>query len=373
MSNKIVEWWNVEFDQQETDSVAQSIVERNISQGVITQRFETEFAKKLDMPYAIATTSGSVALLMALMTVGIKQGDEVILPNRSFIATPHAVMMSGGTVVLVGTLPDIPVMDVSQITKKITPCTKAIMPIHLNGRSVDMEVVNNIASECGLPVIEDAAQALFSKNLTGYLGTQSDIGCFSFGMAKLLPTGQGGMLVTKKRELYNKLKLIRNHGVFDTFHPDSAYDNFGFNFKYTDLQASIGVEQLKKIPAKIEHLKKVYIRYREGLNDIKSLRLIPVNIENGEVPIYIEVLCNDSREIIAFLSSHKIQARPFHPDLSQSSHLKSKNTFKHPSIFQKRGIILPGGPNLSLDNVDLVLKTLHLYEDVNCKINTKHA
>ena len=172
-------------------------------------------AGTLGVRYCVATTSGSMALLMALMVLGIGRDDEVIVPNRTWIASAHAVAMLGAKVVLADVLPGVPTLDLAQARRKITGRTKAIMPVHLNGRAVDMEAVALLASEYGLRVVEDTSQALFSRNAAGYLGTQSDAGCFTLSVAKLVSTGQGGFIVTNNNSSYEKLKLIRSHGVSD--------------------------------------------------------------------------------------------------------------------------------------------------------------
>ena len=193
----MIPWWKTTFGEQEIQKVTEAISNGHISQGPITEEFETRLAEALDVPYVVATTSGSVALLMALMAFGIQPDDEVIVPNRTWIATAHAVKMIGAKVVLVDVQPDLPIMEVAQLEQKITPRTKAIIPVHLSGRSADMDAIREIAKAHGLLIIEDAAQALFSKYRGEYCGTQSDAGCFSFSVAKLLPTGQGGAIAIR--------------------------------------------------------------------------------------------------------------------------------------------------------------------------------
>src|SRR3989338_9636586 len=176
MVKDTMNWWNIEFGDEEADATSLAIRMKNISQGKLTLEFEQKLAEILEVPYVVCTTSGSMALLMAYMALGIKPGDEIIIPNRTFIATAHAAMLLGAKGVLVDARPDLPTMDVSQLEREVTARTRAIMPVHLNGRAVDMTAVNQVAKEYGLLVVEDAAQALFSRNADGFLGTQSDAG-----------------------------------------------------------------------------------------------------------------------------------------------------------------------------------------------------
>ena len=356
--NKI-SWWRTSFGDEEMQEVTKAIQEEHISQGIVTEEFEARIAKILDVPFVTATSSGSTALLMALMALGIKPGDEVIVPNRTWIATAHAAQMLGAKVILVDVLPDVPIMDVSQIRKKITSRTKAIMPVSLNGRVVDLKEVQKIANENGLRVIEDAAQAFCSKNGGEFVGTTSDAGCFSLSVAKLISTGQGGFVVTKNKETYQNLKRIRTHGVDDVI--NCTFFQMGFNFRITDLQSSIGIAQLGRVEQRIAYLKTVYAKYEQALKQFPFLKLIPVAVDQGEIPIYIEVLCNEREKLISFLASQGIQTRPFYPDLDSASHLNASGEFPNSRVFSECGLVLPCGPSQPLEKIDYVIETLQNY------------
>jgi len=355
----MIPWWNIFFGEPELRKLNTSVYEKKISQGAVTEEFEKKFSEILDIPYAVATTSGSVALLMSLMALEIGRNDEVIIPNRTWIATAHAALFLGAKIILVDVNFDIPTIDVKQITKYITPRTKAIIPVHLNGRSADLIAINNIAREHGLFVIEDACQAMFSRNFNGYLGTQSDIGCFSLGITKLISTGQGGIIVTKNKELYEKLKLIRNHGVIDNF--TETWKMMGFNFKFTDLQASFGLAQLDCVSKRILHLKELYLNYTEKLSNLSFIKFVPINLANEEVPLYVEVMTDQRKELINYLCSHEIQARPVPPNINISPYIKANNVLPNSNIFSKQGMYLPCGPNMNIKNANKVIKVLHKY------------
>ena len=232
-------WWRTSFGEAEINRLRVSVLNKNISQGPVTEEFEADIARYLNVPYVVATTSGSAAIYLALTSLGLKQGDEVIIPDRTWIATAHAVMLAGATPVLCDVRSDVPVFDLEDVERKITAKTKILLPVHLNGRSTDMSALKNIAQKHDLFVVEDACQALFSKSPQGYLGTTSDAGCFSLGTTKLIATGQGGFVVTHDKTRYERLKLLRNHGV-SNYYADK-WNCFGFNFKFTDLLASFGI------------------------------------------------------------------------------------------------------------------------------------
>ena len=354
-----VSWWRTSFPEEEIQSISDAISNEHVSQGPVTLQFEEQFAKAMDVPYAVATTSGSVALLMALMALGIGPEDEVIVPNRTWIATAHAPLLLGAKVVLVDVQPDTPLMDAASITDKITPRTKAIMPVHLNGRAVEMDEVSRVARDHGLFVIEDACQAMFSENAEGFLGAQSDVGCFSLGVTKLISTGQGGLLITRSEDIYNRLKLIRNNGVVDTLNP--TYLQPGCNFKFNDILAAVGMVQLSRAPARIAHVREVFRIYETAIEGLPFLELVPVNLSQGEVPLYVEVLCRERDKLRGFLESHGIETRPFLPDLHTAPYLNSAGPFPHSRAFAEFGMFLPGGPTQPLGSVNLVTDALRKY------------
>jgi len=356
-SKNHISWWRTNFSEEDIEKVSESIRNENISMGKVTEEFEAQLADALNVPYAVATTSGSMALLMALMSLDIKTRDEVIVPNRTWIATAHAPMMLGAKPVLVDVLPDRPVMDTSLIREKITPKTKAIIPVQLNGRAVEMEEVWEIAGEYGLSVVEDSAQGLFSKYHGKCMGTQSDAGCFSLSVAKLIPTGQGGFIVTQRKDIYEKMRLIRTHGV-DDVNSGTPFLRMGFNFRYTDLQASIGLVRLNKVVKRINNLKEIYEMYREGLQGIGHLKLIPVYVEEGEIPLYIEALAEKREKLAEYLSSQNIQTRPMYPDLDTAPHLKCSDEFPNTRKFGKQGLVLPCGPDQPFENIERVIEIL---------------
>ena len=356
----MISWWRTSFGDREVEKLRESVQKECIGQGLVTEEFEEEISLALNVPFVVATTNGSAALYMALLSLGIGHGDEVIIPNRTWIASANAILLTGAKVVLVDVRSDLPLIDVVQIQSKITTQTKALMPVHLNGRSADMQGIQRLAEKFGIPIIEDACQAFFLSNSSGYLGTQSDVGCFSLGVTKLVSTGQGGFVVTKNRDVYERLKCIRNHGVTDEF--TESYDQFGFNFKFTDLLASFGLVQLSRVSKRIVHLNKIYAKYESAISKFKCVNLLPVNVLSGEIPLYAEVLCPERKELENFLHFHNIQARIVPPDLSLSSCLKDDGSFPNSIRFSDQGLYLPCGPEQPLENIDFVIDTLYDFE-----------
>jgi len=357
-----ISWWWTDFGQDQIDKISESIKHGYISQGSVTAEFESRITDILQVPYVVATTNGSTALLMALLAAGVGPGDEVIVPNRTWIATAHAPLLLGATVVLVDVEPGSTNMDTAQLQKKLTTQTKAIMPVHLNGRSAAMGEINRIASECGVTVIEDAAQAFCSRNINGFLGTESFAGCFSMALGKLISTGQGGFVVTRDEQTFNTLTAIRSHGLSDVI--DVTYNvHPGFNFKYTDIHASMAIPQLDQLPKRINRVREIYERYVSVMDELPFLKFLPVNLEAGEIPIYNEVLCSDRNKLVQFLDDHNIQARPFAPDLNLATYFGNTGRYPNSEIFGNQGLCLPCGPGQSLDNIDRVIDALFAFRD----------
>jgi perosamine synthetase len=338
--------------------VATSIAGGRLSQGGVTERFERELAAFLGVPHVVTTTSGSTALYLAAVGLGIGAGDEVIVPVRTFVATAHAVLLAGGRVRLVDVRGDRTTIDATRIVDAITPRTKAILPVHLNGNAADLTAIQALAEERGLLVFEDAAQAFGSRDRDGYLGTRSAAGCFSLGVTKLITTGQGGFVATADADMAERMRRFRGHGVYDTF--DATYDRLGFNLRYSDIQASIGLVQLAKVPEKIAAHRRLHAAYRAGLADLPFVRLLDVDEAAGNVPLWAEALIADRDRAIELLGARDIQARPFLPNLSVSPHLGAvrDDDFPNAQRFAAAGIFLPSGPDLPLASVEQVCTAL---------------
>lgn len=344
----IVPFWRVQLGEAESVKAREAIFAGTISQGPVTAEFERKAAAILGVPYAVATTSGSMALYLAAAALDIGPGDEVIVPNRTFIATAHAVLLRGAAVRLVDCKADSTLIDPDKLAEAVTPRTKAIMAVHLNGNAADLAAIHKIARAHGLRVIEDAAQAFYSRDGKSFLGTQSDAGCFSFGPTKFITTGQGGLVVTRDEEIYRRMLRFRNHGVDNVFSGD--FQALGFNLKFNDILAAVGLAQLEKLEAKKAAHHKFYAEYKTFLAGIRYMRLLPVDGGRGHVPLWVEVLCAEREKVIELLQARGIQARPFVPDLDLSAHLgPQKGPFAHSRLFSNHGLWLPCGPDLPAD------------------------
>jgi perosamine synthetase len=214
-----------------------------IDGGKRVQEFETILKTYMNVKHVIAVNSGTSALHASLLSIGIKQGDEVILPSFTFVATANSVMAAGATPIFADINKQDYTIDVVDIEKKINKSTKAIIPVHLYGHPSNMNELNSVARENSLYVIEDACQSLGSTYFQKQTGTLSDIGCFSFYASKVITTGEGGAIATNNDDFAENLKMIRNHGMIH------GYDTtlFGLNLRLPELSAGIGKIQMKKL------------------------------------------------------------------------------------------------------------------------------
>jgi perosamine synthetase len=358
MGSEPIPYWRTRLGEAESAAVAESIAAGRLSQSGVTEQFERALAAFLDVPHVVATTSGSMALYLAAIALGIGPGDEVIVPVRTFIATAHAVLLAGGTVRLVDVERDRTTIDPAQIEAAITPRTKAILPVHLNGNGADMDAIGKIARRHGLLVFEDAAQAFASRGTHGYLGVRSDAGCFSLGVTKLITTGQGGFVATADPAVADRMRSFRSHGVADTF--DASYERFGFNLRFNDVLASIGLVQLGKVPVKAAEHRRFHDAYRSQLAGLDTVRLLDVDRAAGNVPLWAEAVIADRDRAIALLAERGVQARRFLPNLSVSPHLGAyrDDDFPNAQRFAAHGIFLPSGPDMPPGTVERVCDAL---------------
>ena len=358
-----VNWWSIKFGKNEQKNLVKCIRDKNISQGKINEKLENQISKLLNIKYVCTVPSGTSALTLALYSIGIKPGDEVLVPNRTWVATAHSASVLGAKVRLVDVKKNLPIIDEKKIIQNINKKTKAIICVHLNGRICNVKKLKSICKKNKIHLIEDCAQAFFSKYNKKYAGSFGDLACFSLGVTKLISSGQGGFVATKSKKIYRKIKLIKNHGVVDNF--TERWSQPGFNFKFTDILSSVALCQLKRKTSKILNCINIYKRYEKEIQKLKKINLINVRYKQGELPIYVEALVNNRRNFINFMSKNNVQIRPLPPSLNNSKYFISKNCkFLNSKVFEKKGVYLPCGPDQPLKNINYVIKKIKQYEKI---------
>ena len=270
----------------EVEAARRAILSGWVSQGPEVAAFEREFAAAVGAEFACAVSSATTALHLALLAVGVEPGDEVITVSHSFIATANAVRYCGATPVFVDVEPDTYNIDPRQLEAAVGPRTRAILCVHQLGMPCDLAAIGAFARRRSLALVEDAACAIGSETRVGDVWERigrphGDVACFSFHPRKVLTTGDGGMLTTRTEALDASFRRLRQHGmsVPDTVRHAApqvifeSYDTFGFNYRMTDIQAAIGREQLKRLPAIIARRRALAARYQDGLRSCRSMRL----------------------------------------------------------------------------------------------------
>lgn len=254
-----IPWAKPVFGHKEKEYLMNALESTWISGGQYIERFENEFKLSVNSENCITTSNGTAALQLALLALGIRPGDEVIVPGFTFVAPANMVIAVGATPVYADIDELTWCIDPLAVERCITSRTKAIIAVHIYGNVCDMDTLKSIAGRYKLALIEDTAEAAFSKYKGKYAGTFGDIGCFSFHATKTIVMGEGGCVLTDKADLYEKMRLIRDHGM----HKEKRYwhDVIGFNFRLTNLQAAVGCGQLENIDNIIANRKRMYQLY----------------------------------------------------------------------------------------------------------------
>ncbi len=271
--------FDLNFDEKEEQAVVKTLHSKWISMGPKCEELEKKFAEMLHVKYACAVTNCTAALHLACCALGLKSGDQVLCPSLTFAATVNCIRYVGAEPVFVDTYgADNLCMDADQLESLITEKTKAIIPMHYAGFPCDMDRIMEIAKKHDLYVIEDACHGPLSVYKGSMLGTIGDVGCFSFFSNKNISTGEGGMLVTNNEEIYNKVKLMRSHGMTVMSYQRASghatsYDivNLGYNYRMDDIRASIGIVQLDKLKEDLEKraiIREWYCEYLSGADFI---------------------------------------------------------------------------------------------------------
>jgi perosamine synthetase len=335
----------------------------------LTKEFEKMTKEMTGAKYAIAYTNGTMALYASLIALGVKKNDEVIVPNITFVATANAVILAGAKPVLCEIKEDTFTIDVKKAKKLITNKTKVIIPVHLYGQSADMDEVLIFAKKHNLKILEDAAQGVGVKFNNRHTGTYGDIGILSYYGNKTITTGEGGIILTDSEKLAKEVYRLKNHGrdVKGTF----IHEHIGFNFGFTEMQAAIGISQMKKLPEIITKKQKIHDLYEKELSEINGFKIAFLDKRSTPVFWFTSFTTDRTDELIDFLTECKIQTRrffyPLHlqPCYADKQHIKNiDDDFSISERAYKRGISLPSSYSLTIeDQYAVINKIKEFYEN----------
>eukprot|EP01006_Ploeotia_vitrea_P000564 TRINITY_DN103273_c0_g1_i1.p1 TRINITY_DN103273_c0_g1~~TRINITY_DN103273_c0_g1_i1.p1 ORF type:complete len:372 (+),score=221.80 TRINITY_DN103273_c0_g1_i1:120-1235(+) len=336
------------FDHKEADAVYKYMkTDAFFTEFKYTRAFEQQVAKYCGAKHCFMVNNGTVSLSIALMALGVGPGDEVLIPNVTMIATPNSATMIGAKVKFVDIDEKTLCMDIDKMLAAISPRTKAVVHVSLHGRTNDIERFVAAAHARGVPVLEDSAQSLGSRYKGRQIGTFGDIGSFSFSAPKIISTGQGGCLITDDDDLAHKIGRIKDfgraRGGLDW------HEMIGGNYKFTDIQAIIGIEQMKKLPWRVNRMRQLNRLYRQLLAQVPQVRQIETEPFDGFVPWFFDIYVDEPDKLAAFLKKKGIGSRRIYPACHTQPCYKEHNGLSYPVAERvgKTGLWLPSSSALS--------------------------
>lgn len=323
-----------------------------------TAIFEQMIADYTGAKHCIVVNNGTVSLTLAAIAAGVQSGDEVIVPNYTMIATPNSVKMFGATPVFVDVEPDTLCLDIRSVEAAITPRTKAILLVSANGRypTAGIAAFESLSSQYGIVLLEDAAQSLGSYYPDGrHVGRAGLIGSFSFSAPKIISTGQGGALITNSDEMALKLRRLKDFGRSGG--GNDLHDSVGYNFKFTELQACIGIEQMKKLPARVIRKKDLWSRYFSNLANVSGVRLFSHDLTHTS-PWFIDARVEDRERLVAHLREDEIGTRVMYPPINRQLAYQLPGSYPVSDAIGREGLWLPSAVQLTDEQVDRVCQSI---------------
>lgn len=323
-----------------------------------TLKFEEMIAEYTGAKHCIVVNNGTISLTLAAIASGIIDGDEVIVPNYTMIATPNSVRMIGAVPIFVDVEIETLCLNLEKTRNAITNRTKAIMLVTANGRypKVGIEAFVNLAKEKNLILIEDSAQSLGSFYPNGkHQGTVGIVGSFSFSAPKIISTGQGGALITNNDEIASKIRKLKDfgraRGGLD------IHDTIGYNFKFTELQACIGIEQMKKLKWRVERKKEILKLYQKLLKDVPQVKFFEQDLINT-TPWFIDVLVEKRDELKEYLKDYDIGSRVMYPPINKQVAYQVQGENKISNRVGKEGLWLPSASRLLDQHIERVCQKI---------------
>ena len=340
--------------EEEKEAVWQVMESGALAQGEKVAELERDFAEFVGVKHAIATSNGTTALHLALLSAGIGKGDEVITTPFSFMASATSIIFTGARPVFADIEPETFTLDPESVRRALTPQTKAIMPVHLYGQSADMEPLKEIAEEHDLLIIEDACQAHGAEYRGQKVGAIGDIAGFSFYPTKNMTTGEGGMITTNNGEFAEMARLLRNHGQTSRY----EHSIIGYNFRMTNIHAAMGVVQLKRLPEFNSKRQKNAARLTEGLSGLTGIAP-PAVADYGRHVFHQYTIRTEKRdELRNFLTEKGIGTGIYYPRvLYEYPALKPFFTERMPESERaaKEVLSLPVHPALTEEDVEYII------------------
>ena len=328
-----------------------------ITENKISKKFEKNFSKLVGTKYSILHPNGTLTLLSIMMALGLKKNDEVILPSYTMVATANAVILAGAKPILCDISDENLCLDPNKLINKINKNTKAVIYVTLNGRSGFITQIQKICKKKKLHLIEDCAHSIgsyFNKKHHGTFGIASS---FSLSMPKLITTGQGGFVVTNNKTLANRVNEIKNFGRRSD--GNDIYFSIGYNFKFTDLQSSLGISQLKNIKHRIKKKRQIFNLYYKDLKKIKEIKMF--EFKKNETPWFIDIYLKNPKKLQKYLKNFNITTRLVYPSLNSLKIFKMRGKCENSKYYCNRGLWLPSSINLKEQDIKFIVNKIKIF------------
>ncbi|MEO2139928.1 MAG: DegT/DnrJ/EryC1/StrS family aminotransferase [Thermoleophilia bacterium] len=320
---------------EEVTAVTEVLRSGWLSEGQRSGRFVDAFLEVVGAPHGVLAPNGTLALMLAATAAGLGPGDEVLVPDTTFYGSATAMCAVGAVPIPVEVDPDFFLLDLEAAEEAITKRTRGIMPVHLYGTSCDMAAVSEFARRHGLVVIEDAAQGVGVTSGEHHVGSISDFGAFSFFADKTITTGEGGFVTCTDSAMFDRLRFIRNQGRINR--GSFVHDEFGINYRMTDMQAALGVVQLSRLPDIAKRKQETWGWYSEALDGLSGVRVIGAAPGSNHVPFRCVIMTDRGPAIRRGLEEAGVQVRTGFFPLHAQPGLRA--------WFDVHGIAIPAGPN----------------------------
>lgn len=329
------------------------------SRGEFVNRFEQAFTSYVGSEYSVGVSNGTVALHLALLAIGISPGDEVIVPTFTYISTVNAINYCGAKPIFVDSLRSTWQMDPSEVEKRISNKTKAILMVHLYGYPCDIDTISGIAKRNNLKVIEDCAEALGTKYKNNHVGVSSDVATFSFYGNKTITTGEGGMVITNSEKVFKNVVKLKGQGLAES--REYFHDVIGYNYRLTNICAAIGLAQLEKIETILSKKKFIAQTYKNGLKDLPLFfhdKLAPGIKHSFWMNSILTSTALERDELRNHLHLNGIDTRPTFFPIHTMPMYRSDEAFPVADDIAYRGINLPSYPSLNTEELEYIINTI---------------
>ncbi len=362
MSNEFIPQMQPWFDNQEQEALNKYMGEGGwVTEFKKTFEFQDLLKDFTGAKHCFVVNNGTISLTIMSMAAGIRAGDEVLVPNYTMVATPNSLKMFGAKPKFMDVDPNTLCISLSEIKKNITSNTKAVFLMNANGRyPVDINEIISYCQQNSIILLEDSAQALGSFYPDGiHQGRKGIAGSFSFSAPKIISTGQGGAIITDDDELAYKVSRLKDFGRSGG--GNDIHETIGFNFKFTDIQAVIGIVQMGKLDWRVKRMKQIYARYKDNLKELKEVKFFDQDLKNT-TPWFIDVKAENRNNLINHLKINQIGSRIMYPPINKQQAYNIEGEHIVSNEIGNKGLWLPSSSKLTNSQIDFICnKIINFY------------